>query len=226
MDIDSIFGRLPTSVQKHSGRVAICMQLVAEGTPELIGWYNFRNMNGLLFAMYLGGIYHDVGKALLPQDLLRKIDRGQPLSEKETTRLRDHPRYGEALVAKYEEQLLAEDEPRKKLVPDVIRFHHERPDGKGFPCGLNEKKIPVPVGICAAANALDHFLTENVQGKEQLEAAKSYLRVNTNVLFSETVADCVESVLETIVKQYQTQSENFENPIFRRVSGQPLFLRK
>ncbi len=91
---------------------------------------------------------HDVGKIGVPDELLRKPG---PLSESERVRVLDHTLIGERILA----PLLA-DCP---VILGVVRWHHERLDGRGYPDALKGEEIPLAARIVAVADAFDAMRT-------------------------------------------------------------------
>lgn len=91
----------------------------------------------------LAGFIHDVGKIGMPDAVLQKTDR---LNEDEFAIIKTHPVLGEHLIWS---DLL------DNLVRDAVRHHHERPDGKGYPDGLNENEIATPASIVSLSDSLD-----------------------------------------------------------------------
>jgi putative two-component system response regulator len=96
-----------------------------------------------LEAVAYGALLHDVGKIGVPEHLLRKEG---PLSEEEWTVMRRHPEIGERIC----HPLTAS----RGFAP-IIRHHHERFDGSGYPDGLRAKKIPLGARIVAIADAYE-----------------------------------------------------------------------
>jgi HD-GYP domain-containing protein (c-di-GMP phosphodiesterase class II) len=94
------------------------------------------------------GLLHDIGKIGVPEAVLRK--RGQ-LERDEWTLLRNHPVIGAQIVAPFE--FLAAGAL-------VIRHHHERWDGSGYPDGLIGRAIPLGARIVAAADVFDALISE------------------------------------------------------------------
>jgi diguanylate cyclase (GGDEF)-like protein len=90
----------------------------------------------------LAGILHDVGLVGLPDDLLAK--RG-PLTEAEWTWVRAHPAIGARMVetTEYED------------IRSWILFHHERPDGHGYPEGRAQADVPLESSIIGVADAYE-----------------------------------------------------------------------
>jgi HD-GYP domain-containing protein (c-di-GMP phosphodiesterase class II) len=96
-----------------------------------------------LIALYRGGLIHDIGKICVPDTTLLKPG---PLNAEEERQMRAHPVLGEGIA---------------KLLPSVadtltiIRHHHERFDGGGYPDGLCGHKIPLLARIVSVCDAYD-----------------------------------------------------------------------
>lgn len=98
-------------------------------------------------ALKRGAILHDVGKIGVPDDILRKPG---PLTPEEFDRIRQHPIQGVTIL-----------EPLQSVrdALPVIRWHHERMDGSGYPDGLTGDQIPVMVRIMTIADVYDALTT-------------------------------------------------------------------
>ena len=92
-------------------------------------------------ALALGALMHDVGKVFVDSSLLGKE---AALTPAELGIIRLHPELGEALLA---------ESIAHPTVLGVVRWHHERWDGGGYPDGLRGSAIPLPARIVAAADA-------------------------------------------------------------------------
>ena len=88
-------------------------------------------------------LLHDVGKIGIPETILTKPGG---LTDTETRVLQTHPILGERIVAPL-------GFPR--VVRDVIRYHHERWDGRGYPDGLEGEEIPPAARLFMIADAID-----------------------------------------------------------------------
>ncbi len=101
-----------------------------------------------LLALHRGGFLHDIGKIAVPDFVLHK--RGQ-LTEDEWKIMRTHPLKGEEICR-----------PMKSLasVLPVIRNHHERWDGGGYPDGLRGNHIPLEARILQVADIYDALTTD------------------------------------------------------------------
>ena len=75
----------------------------------------------------------DVGKTLLPVDILRKEKEGIPLSQEEKECLKKHPKLGLEVINKYYDKAY-----NKETIVSGVLSHHERYDGKGYPNGIKK----------------------------------------------------------------------------------------
>jgi putative two-component system response regulator len=125
--------------EKHTHRVAENARMIGSrmGLPERA-----------LDALYRGGIIHDLGKIGVPDAILQKPG---PLDADELRLMRMHPLIGESIVR-----------PLRSGVPllPIIRHHHERIDGTGYPDGLKGRAIPHLARIVAVCDAYDALTSD------------------------------------------------------------------
>jgi putative nucleotidyltransferase with HDIG domain len=91
----------------------------------------------------VGGILHDLGKIAIPDSILLKPGK---LTPEEYEIIKTHPTEGAAILAEH---------PEQKDVSNIVRHHHERWDGKGYPDGLKGDAIPLGSRIVNACDAFD-----------------------------------------------------------------------
>ncbi len=104
--------------------------------------------DGSLFWFRIGALLHDVGKLIIPSDLL---NRPGQLTDEEWALVRKHPEAGVEMLA---------DVEFPWDVSPMVRGHHERWDGKGYPDGLAGESIPLPARILCVADVYDALTTE------------------------------------------------------------------
>ena len=97
----------------------------------------------------LGALLHDVGKIGIPETVLQKEG---PLSDEEWVIMKQHPTIGA-------EKVLLPNASLRDLIP-IVKYHHERIDGKGYPEGLSNGDIPLAAKIVAIADTY-HALTSD-----------------------------------------------------------------
>ena len=99
-------------------------------------------------ALHLGGIVHDIGKVAVPEHILLK---GGPLTPEERKIMEQHTIVGERICM-----------PLKSLrhVLPIIRHHHEKLDGSGYPDGLKGEEIPLTARILQIVDIYDALATD------------------------------------------------------------------
>jgi len=99
-------------------------------------------------ALRRAGVVHDIGKTAVPEQIL--VKRG-PLTDSEWTVMRQHPVVGERICS-----------PLKsfRMVLPIIRHHHEKLDGSGYPDGLKGDQIPMTARILQITDIYDALTTD------------------------------------------------------------------
>jgi diguanylate cyclase (GGDEF)-like protein len=127
----------------------------------------------------LAGILHDVGRVGLPEDLLGKQG---PLTEGEWAWVRAHPAIGARMVetTEYED------------IRSWILFHHERPDGRGYPEGRAQADVPLESSIIGVADAYEAMTSHRpYRPAYGAEAAAEELRRRSGTQFRSDVVDAL-----------------------------------
>lgn len=97
----------------------------------------------------LGALLHDVGKIGIPESVLKKPDK---LLDDEWEIMKQHPTIGA-------EKVLAPNEALKDLIP-IVKYHHERIDGLGYPSRLKGEQIPLAARIVSVADAYHALISD------------------------------------------------------------------
>jgi putative nucleotidyltransferase with HDIG domain len=112
----------------------------------------------------VGGLLHDIGKAMVPSQILAKPGR---LTEGQWRALQAHPEHGFDMV-----EPLGFDSD----VLDIILYHHERADSSGYPDGLDGASIPWAVRIISVMDAFDALTSPRTYRKAlSIDAARTLL---------------------------------------------------
>jgi putative two-component system response regulator len=121
-----------------------CQRLARYGTElgRTIG-LNERDLS----ALSRGGFLHDIGKIAVPDRVLLKEGR---LSASESRKMREHPLVGDALCSGLRSL---------RSVRPIVRHHHERLDGSGYPDGLRASEIPLLAQIVGVVDVFDALTT-------------------------------------------------------------------
>lgn len=133
----------------------------------------------------LCGMMHDIGKLLIPPEILHKAS---PLDEEETRIMKTHTRLGY--------NLLRDSDNISSIVAIVALTHHEQLDGKGFPRRLEESGISHFTKIVSIANSYDAMTTDKgyKKGKTHLEATQILTNLTGTHFDPTLVVKFIESI--------------------------------
>lgn len=132
-----------------------------------------------LEALCAGALIHDIGKSMLPKGI---IDKKETLSEEEKQVVMQHPRLG----YKY----LSSTHNVNSLSKLIVLQHHERPDGLGYPDGLNKDNIIDLCNIVSVANAYDNLSTDLPEKRAMFpNDVLEYLMSNAGTMFDYNIVN-------------------------------------
>jgi putative nucleotidyltransferase with HDIG domain len=138
--------------------VSVCALMVSLGKQLGLDEATLRDAG-------LAGLLHDLGKAVMPQEIINKPGK---LTDEEFTIIKSHP------VRGYE--MLLESGVSNERVLDVARHHHERVDGKGYPDSLAVDKISLIARMSAVCDVYD-AVTSDRPYKKGWDPAESVARM-------------------------------------------------
>ncbi len=163
--------------QGHSRRVAEIATEIAKALK-----YNQWKLEKLVVAAML----HDVGKIGISDNILNKPGK---LTDEEFDKIKEHPEIGYNILYKVK---------NLNYICPIVRYHHERYDGKGYPKGKNGKKISLDTYIVQLADAVDAMGTDRPYrrglSKEQII---SELENNSGTQFHPKVAEVYLNILKS-----------------------------
>lgn len=137
-----------------------------------------------LINLSYGAYLHDIGKVRVPDGILGKADA---LSDEEWGKMRRHPEYGQEMLR---EKDFLEEAGR------IVRAHHERFDGSGYPDGRRAEEIPIEARIIAVVDAYDAMTSERpYQPAKARERALEELQLGAGTHFDPRVVRAFRSVL-------------------------------
>jgi putative nucleotidyltransferase with HDIG domain len=168
----------------HSAAVAIYSRDIAErmGLPEDVQAH-----------AYLCGLVHDIGKIGLPPGLLEKPGA---LTLEERREMQEHSAIGERILAHVDEY---------SEIARVVRHHHERIDGQGYPDGLTDEAIPLVSRIIAVADAYN-AMTSDRPYRDAMPSRVARLRLAqaADSQFDTSVVAAFEAILAGADESYRT----------------------
>jgi HD-GYP domain-containing protein (c-di-GMP phosphodiesterase class II) len=148
---------------------------------------------------HLCGLVHDIGKVGLAPGLLEKAG---PLTLEERRQMEQHPVIGEHILSKVEDYA---------DIARIVRHHHERVDGLGYPDNLGYDEIPLLSRIIAVADAYN-AMTSDRPYRDAMPSRVARLRLAQAVesQFDTTVVAAFEAVLAGASEAYRCgQREDF-----------------
>ena len=164
--------------ERHTQRVGEAARLLGRrlGLPEPV-----------LDTLYRGGIIHDIGKIGVSDSILLKPG---PLDASEVPQMQAHVAIGESIVRPLHST--------SGLLP-IIRHHHERYDGLGYPDGLRAREIPRVARIVSVCDAFDALVNDRpYRTRRSTEEAIAVLRAGAGTQWDPETVDLLASELPAI----------------------------
>jgi HD-GYP domain-containing protein (c-di-GMP phosphodiesterase class II) len=161
---------------------------------------------------HLAGLVHDIGKIGLPPGLLEKPG---PLTLDERRVMQEHSEIGERILVNVDTY---------SEIAHVVRHHHERVDGNGYPDGLTEFETPLLARIIAVADAYN-AMTSDRPYREAMPSRVARMRLAQAVgtQFDTSVVAAFEAILATADEPYRLgQSGDFNSGVIVRHEERPV----
>jgi putative nucleotidyltransferase with HDIG domain len=155
---------------------------------------------------HLCGLVHDIGKIGLPPGLLEKPGA---LTLEERRQMEEHPAIGERILANVDDY---------SEIAKIVRHHHERIDGQGYPDGLAGGEIPLISRIISVADAYN-AMTSDRPYRDAMPSRVARLRLAQAVetQFDTTVVAAFEAILAGANEDYRAGLRFTENPTSLRL---------
>ena len=132
----------------------------------------------------IGGLFHDIGKIGIPDSILLKPDK---LSDDEYSQIKNHPSIGA--------HILGSAEVFKDIIP-IVKHHHERYDGNGYPSKLKGEEIPYLARIAAVADTFDAMTSRrSYRGPIDVEHVKEEIKRCEGTQFDPQIAEVFIEIL-------------------------------
>lgn len=149
--VNEYLSKCPEEVQRHCQRTGMLMDDLLRQT----------NRSSEMTACRLNGFnpfyYHDIGKCIVPEGVLKKK---RSLSPGEWKIMKRHTRFGGILFDQLRELAKnPKEEAFCRIGALVCRYHHEWWDGSGYPSGLKGTAIPFLARVCAVADSWDAMVS-------------------------------------------------------------------
>lgn len=172
----------------HSSRVA-------EMTEKICDLLNLAEEEKETY--HIAAHLHDIGKIGIRDSVLLKEGK---LSDEEWEIMKSHSVQGYNIlknVKSFEE------------VAKIVRSHHERFDGKGYPDGLKGEEIPLGARIIAVADSIDAMISDRPYRKGlDSEFCKEQIKKNIEIMYDPQIAACVIEHWAEVLKSREDESNN------------------
>jgi putative nucleotidyltransferase with HDIG domain len=143
--------------------------------------------------VHLCGLVHDIGKIGLPPGLLEKPGA---LTLEERRQMEEHSTIGERILAQVDDY---------SEIARIVRHHHERMDGHGYPDGIVGAEIPLLSRIIAVADAYDAMTSDRpYRDAMPSQVARMRLAQAVETQFDTTVVAAFEAILATADEAYRS----------------------
>ncbi|WP_458413466.1 HD-GYP domain-containing protein [Schinkia sp. CFF1] len=137
--------------------------------------------------IHIGGLLHDIGKIGIPEHILSKPGE---LTDEEYKIIKTHPSVGYEIIKHIESF-------KETGVLDIVLYHHERYDGKGYPTGLSGHDIPLEARIVAVADTFDAMISKRVyRNALNLDYTLEEIKKNKGTQFDSKIVDVFLSLFD------------------------------
>ena len=133
----------------------------------------------------IGGLFHDIGKIGTPDSILLKESK---LTDEEYTKIKKHPVIGYNIL---------EHATMFKGILDIVKYHHERFDGKGYPENLSGTNIPYLARITSVVDSFDAMTSKrSYRDSLPMDVVKSEILANLGSQFDPEIGIAFLDILD------------------------------
>lgn len=155
-------------------------------------------------------VLHDVGKVMLSDEVLLKPGK---LTEEEFEYVKSHSVKGYDIIDSISDML---DEEYAKYSREIVRWHHEKYDGSGYPDGLKKDEIPISAQLVSIADCFEALISESVyKGAIPFEEAYNMILQGECGMFSYKLLECFRKAkgdMEKYIKKVEKSMEETSIP--------------
>lgn len=152
-----------------------------------------------LHTLKIGGLFHDIGKIGIPDSILLKESK---LSDDEYSQIKNHPTIGA--------HILGDAKVFKDILP-MVKHHHERFDGRGYPSGLAGTDIPLIARIAAVADTFDAMTSKRTyRNSLPLDFVKEEIKKCSGTQFDPEIANIFLDILNNDYQEIAQIQEKYK----------------
>ncbi len=192
----------------HILHINTITRILAENLLRLTDKYSYTQSDIQLIAV--ASSLHDIGKMAIPDEIINKPGK---LTPEEYEIMKTHSAEGAKLLDALTEY---KDERLIQLAHDICLYHHERYDGRGYPCGLKGEEIPIWSQLVSVADVFDALISERVYKKAYTpEKAIQMITGGECGIFNPLIIDCLlmstDRILAALTRM--TAAEKWEEKV-------------
>ena len=148
----------------------------------------------------IGGLFHDIGKIGVPDSILLKESK---LTDDEYSEIKNHPSIGA--------HILSNATIFKEVIP-IVKHHHERYDGNGYPGKLKGEEIPLLARITAVADAFDAMTSKRTyRNSLDIDTVKAEIERCKGTQFDPKCADAFLDILNNHYNEIKEIQEKYKS---------------
>ena len=152
-----------------------------------------------LHTLRIGGLFHDIGKIGVPDSILQKEAK---LTDDEYSEIKNHPSIGV--------HILSTATIFKDIIP-IVKHHHEKYDGNGYPSRLKGEDIPYLARITTVADSFDAMSSKrSYRNSLPLDVIKEEFRKNRGIQFDPNLTDVFLEILENEYYKIEEIQEKYK----------------
>ncbi len=151
-----------------------------------------------LKTLRIGGLFHDIGKIGIPDSILLKQSK---LTDDEYSEIKNHPSIGA--------HILCNAEVFKEIIP-IVKHHHERYDGRGYPGQLKGEDIPYLARIAAVADAFDAMTSKRTyRDSLPIDIVRDEIEKNLGTQFDPNIGKIFLEIIDNDYAKIEEIKEKF-----------------
>ena len=146
----------------------------------------------------VGGLFHDIGKIGIPDSILLKESK---LTDDEYSEIKNHPSIGA--------HILCNAEVFKDIIP-IVKHHHERYDGRGYPSQLKGNDIPYLARIATVADAFDAMTSKRTyRNSLPIDVVRAEIEKNLGTQFDPEIGKVFLDIIDNDYDKIEKIKEDF-----------------
>ena len=151
-----------------------------------------------LKTLQVGGLFHDIGKIGIPDSILLKESK---LTDDEYSEIKNHPAIGA--------HILCNAEVFKDIIP-IVKHHHERYDGRGYPGQLKGEDIPYLARIAAVADTFDAMTSKRTyRNSLPIDVVRSEIEKNLGTQFDPNIGKVFLDIIDNEYDKIEEIKEKY-----------------